>query len=126
MSKAVCLHESSICSSLAHTVLDLEEGVYVRYRLDGSLFDPRRLTAKTKRLRTLIQEAIFADDCAEMAHRDKDLQLMLDKFSEGSKLFGLTISLVKIEVVHQAAPNRNIPEPTNFCGWHLRREAGTV
>ena len=33
---------------LSHAVQDLEKGVYIRYRLDSSLFDLRRLTAKTK------------------------------------------------------------------------------
>ena len=35
---------------MVHAVQDLENGVYVRYRLDGALFDLRRLTAKTKSL----------------------------------------------------------------------------
>jgi hypothetical protein len=54
---------------LRHAVQDLQEGVYVRYRYDGSIFDLRRLNAKTKTLTDLIQEALFADDCALMAHR---------------------------------------------------------
>jgi len=33
---------------LRHAVMDLDLGVYNKYRLDGSLFDLRRLTAKTK------------------------------------------------------------------------------
>ena len=33
---------------LNHATRDLEQGVYLRYRLDCSLFDHRRLTAKTK------------------------------------------------------------------------------
>ena len=45
----------------------LEEGVYFRYRFDGSIFNLRRLTSKTKTLTDLIREALFADDCALMA-----------------------------------------------------------
>ena len=52
---------------LAHAVQDMEESVYIRYRLDGSLLDLRRLNAKTKCLYQLIQEALFADDCALLA-----------------------------------------------------------
>ena len=39
---------------LSHAIEDLEEGVYIRYCLDGSLFDLQRLTAKTGTLRKLI------------------------------------------------------------------------
>ena len=47
---------------LSHAVKNLEERVYVRYRLDGSLFDLRRRKAKTKTFQTLLQEALFYDD----------------------------------------------------------------
>ncbi len=95
---------------LNHAIKDLQEGVYIKYRLDGSLFDLRRLKAKTKCLKDLIMEALFADDCSLMAHSERDLQVMLNHFSEASKLFGLTISLSKTEVLFQPAPNtQNIP-----------------
>jgi hypothetical protein len=67
--------------------------------------------AKTKTLTELIQEALFADDCALMAHRPDALQVMLNKFSESSKLFGLTISLAKTEVLFQPAPENNTSPP---------------
>ena len=38
--------------------------------------------------------------------------MMLDRFSEASKLFGLTISLGKTEVLHQPAPHTNHPAPS--------------
>ena len=84
---------------LSHAVQDLGKGVYIRYCLDGSLFDLRRLSTKMKSLQTLLQE-LFADDCELMAHVEQDLQRMLGRFSEASKLFGLTISLGKTEVLH--------------------------
>ena len=89
---------------------DLDLGVYIRYRLDGSLFDLRRLKAKTKTMERLILEALFADDCALMAHLENHLQTIVDKFSEASKMFGLTISLGKTEVLFQPAPD-SIPQP---------------
>ena len=45
-----------------------ENGVYLKYRLDGSLFDLRRLNAKSKTLEQLTLEALFDDDCALTAH----------------------------------------------------------
>lgn len=59
----------------SHTVQDLKIGVHIQYFLDGSLFDLRCL-------------------------KESDLQLMLDHFSEASKLFGLTISLSKTGMLH--------------------------
>ena len=91
-------------SMLSHADLDLKKEVYIRYRLDGSLFDLRRLTAKTRSLQTLLQGVFFADDCALVAHTEQDLQRMLDLFFEASKLFGLTISLGKTGVLYQPAP----------------------
>ncbi|XP_062841273.1 uncharacterized protein LOC134300780 [Trichomycterus rosablanca] len=84
---------------------DIEDGVYIRYRLDGSLFDLRRLSAKTKTVEKLILEALFADDCALMAHTESALQLIVNKFAEASHLFGLTISLGKTEVLFQPSPS---------------------
>ena len=88
--------------------------MYVRFRYDGSIFDLRRLSAKTKTLNSLIQEALFADDCALMAHKPGDLQAMLNSFSDASKQFGLSISLEKTEVLFQRAPNSVAPQPAIF------------
>ena len=71
-------------------IRDLEQGVYLRYRLDGYLFAK---TAKTKTEKKTVLEALFADDCALMAHRESNLQIIVNKFAEASRLFGLTISL---------------------------------
>ncbi|KAL8566708.1 hypothetical protein ACOMHN_050356 [Nucella lapillus] len=89
---------------LSYAVRDIEDGVYIRYRMDGSLFDFRRLSAETKTTEKLILEALFADDCALMAHMESALQLIVNKFSEASRLFGLTISLGKTEVLFQPSP----------------------
>ena len=86
-------------------------GIYIRYRLDGSLFDLRRLTAKTKTLKRLLVEALFADDCALMAHSEHHLQVVVDKFSEAANKFGLTISLSKTEAFFQTAPETSPQQP---------------
>ena len=96
---------------LKHATKDLDRGIYVRYRTDGSLFDLRRLNAKTKTSIQLVLEALFADDCALMAHNSNDLQHVVDRFAEASNLFGLTISLGKTEVLFQPHPTSQAPEP---------------
>ena len=97
---------------LNYTVQGLDEGVYICYHFDGSIFNLCQLTAKSKTLTDLIQAALFADDCTLMAHKSSDLQTMLNRFSDASKLFGLTISLGKTEVLFQPAPNSSAPQPT--------------
>lgn len=96
---------------LTHAVKDLDIGIYIKYRTDGSLFDLRRLNARTKTIEKLILDALFADDCALMAHTEDHLQTILNCFADASKLFGLTISLGKTEVLVQAAPNTVKPNP---------------
>ena len=97
---------------LNHAIKDFSNGVYLRYRLDGSMFDLRRLSARTKTTEQLITEALFADDCALMAHKESDLQSIVDKFAEASRLFGLTISLGKTEVLFQPAPASTSQPPS--------------
>lgn len=104
---------------LSHADRDVKKGVYIQYRLDGSLFDVRRLSAKTKCSEDLLQEAPFANDCALVAHDRADLQRTLYSFSEASKLFGLTKSIGKTKVLHQPAPHTNHPGQSMFIdGTH--------
>ena len=96
---------------LTHALRDLKTGNYIRYRLDGSLFDLRRLCAQTKTVEGLIVKALFADDCALLAHSEADLQAIVNKFAEATHLFGLTISIKKTEVLHQPSPAQRLPPP---------------
>ena len=52
--------------------------------------------------------------CALMAHTEADLQMIVDKFAEASRLFGLTISLGKTEVLFQPAPASNSATPPSI------------
>ncbi|TWW65546.1 hypothetical protein D4764_21G0004460 [Takifugu flavidus] len=46
-----------------------------------------------------------------MAHTEPDLQIIVDRFAEAARLFGLMISLSKTEVMHQPAPGTSAPPP---------------
>ena len=94
---------------LTHALHDFERGVYLRYRLDGSLFDLRRLNAKTKTLERLILDALLANDCVLMAHSEPDLRTIIDRFVEVTQLFGLTIILDQTKVLYQPAPGTTAP-----------------
>ncbi len=61
---------------LQQTIEDLDnaDGVYIRFRLDGSMFNLRRLQAHTKTMELLIRELLFADDAALLAHTEAAMQ----------------------------------------------------
>ena len=78
---------------------DLPDGIYIRFRTDGSLFNLQRLLARTKTIEELITELLFADDCTLLAHMEEALQHVINCFSDAANNFGLTISLKKTEVL---------------------------
>ena len=80
---------------------DLPDGICIRFRTDGSLPNLLRLLARTKTIEELITELLFADDCALLAHTEEPLQHIVNRFSDATKNFGLTISLKKTEVLYQ-------------------------
>ena len=88
---------------LQYAFLDCTEGVYVRTRSDGKLFNIARLRAKTKAYVVLIRELLFADDAALTSHSEDGLQHLVDKLSHACKDFGLTISLRKTNILAQSA-----------------------
>ena len=51
-----------------------EDSVHVEYRLDGSLFNIRRLQARTRTKTRQIGELQYADDCAVLAHSPDSMQ----------------------------------------------------
>ena len=104
---------------------DLPDGIYIRFRTDGSLFNLRRLLARMKTIEELITEPPFADDRALLTHTEEALQHIVNRFSNAAKNFGLTISLKKTGVV---------PTPST-CGirssphqhrWHQPKCSGTL
>ena len=82
---------------------DCSEGVYIRTRADGKLFNITRLRTKMKALEALIRELLFADDAALVSHREAGLQSLVNKLSYTCKEFGLTISLKKTNILSQDA-----------------------
>ena len=70
-----------------------DEGVYIRFRTDGGLFNLRRLQAHTKSTEKLIRELLFADDSALVAHTERAMQRFTSCFANATDLFGLEVSL---------------------------------
>ena len=93
--------------------LDGDNAVYIRYRLDGSLFNLRRLQAHTKTLEQMLRDLLFANDAALVAHTESALQRLTSCFAEAAQLFGLEVSLKSTEVLYQPAPREE------YCLPHI-------
>ena len=94
-----------------------QDGVYIRSRADGSLFNLARLRAKSKTVELLCRELLFADDAELTAHEETTLQGLLDNLSRACDLFCLTISVKKTEVIGQGTA---IPPSITLHGNPLR------
>ena len=94
---------------LTDAFADTDIGIGIRHRMDGSIFNLRRLKAKTKVKTNIINDFLFVDDCALNSISD-DMQQNDDKFAEACTNFGLTISITKREVMHQPAPRKTYIE----------------
>ena len=64
---------------------DLPDGIYIRFRTAGSLYNLRRLLARTKTTEELATELLFADDCALLAYTEESLQHIVKRFSITTK-----------------------------------------
>ena len=80
---------------LSDAFKDSKVGIPIRYRTDGKLFNLRRLQAKTKVSEDLVNDLLFADDCALNTHSQADMQQCVNSFSQACDDFGLTISIKK-------------------------------
>ena len=78
---------------------DMGDGVYIHSRQSADLFNVAHIRAKTKTTRILMRELLFADDSALVAHSAKEMQKILDAFSNASKKFGLKINIKKTDVL---------------------------
>jgi len=100
--------------TLQHVREDLhdKDGVYIRFRTDGCLFNLIRLQAHTKTKKKLIGELLFADDAALVTHTDSAMQRITSCFADAAQLFGLEVSPKKTEVIHQLAPQEKYHQPS--------------
>ena len=91
---------------------DGDNGIPIRYRFDGKVFNLRRLQAKSKVQTEVLDELLFADDMAKGAPTEEKMQKGVDQVSDSCDSYDLTISLKKTEVVYQLAPGKPYKEPT--------------
>ena len=97
---------------------DLQDGIYIRFRTDGCVFNLRRLLSRSKASEQLITELL----CALLVRTQEVLQRIVTCFANAATAFGLTISLKKTEVMSQKARRGTYHPPSiNINGHQLNK-----
>ena len=115
--KQGCVLASTLFSMMFSAMLtdafqEGDNGIPIRYRLDGKLFNLNRLQAKSKVQSEVLDEFLFADDMAKGAPTEEKMQKGVDQVSDSCDNYGLTISIKKTEVVYQPTLGKPYKEPT--------------
>ena len=95
-----------LAAMLDEALASSAEGIVIRFRTDGGIFNIRRLQAKTKVHLQFVRDLLCADDSGVFAHTEDHLQRLMNHFSSAAKNFGLTISSQKTEVLYQPPPGQ--------------------
>ena len=112
--KQGCVLASTLFSMMFSAMLtdafqDCDNGIPIRYRFDGKLFNLRRLQAKSNVQTEVLDEFPFADDMAKGAPTEEKMQKCVDQVSNSCDL---AISIKKTKVVYQPAPGKPYKKPT--------------
>ena len=95
---------------------DCDLGVSMQFRTDGSVFNLRRLQARTSVFSVILRDLLYADDCVLLAYTESVAQQLFDRFSNAARRFGLTVSLKKTEVMLQSAKGDSATIPVIKSG----------
>ena len=91
---------------------DGDNGIPIRYRFDGKLFNLRRFHAKSKVQTEVLDVFRFADDIAKGAPTEEKTQKGVDQVSDSCDSYDLTVSIKKAGwIINQHRPRltRNPP-----------------
>lgn len=98
---------------LSRRNLQPEDGVRIRYRTDASLFNLRRLKARSRTSTASLFELQYADDSATPAHGHECLQSSACVFHQAYARVGLEVSMKKTETLHYH-PQGSVPPPLHL------------
>ena len=90
------------------------DGIYIRYRTSGNVFNVRRLLFQRKVSSSLVRELLYADDCDIVAHSEDELQCFMNHFVSACNSFSLKINLKKTVVMYDPALVSPYIEPIIF------------
>ena len=106
----------AIIIHVTHSKLE-HKGIELRFRIDGDIFNMKRLKAESKIRKYTLLEMLFADDAAVCAHSEEELQEIMQIFYQTFQEFGLQLALKKTEVMMQKSyPDEARPEPIITLG----------
>ena len=115
--KQGCVLASTLFSMMLSAMLtdafqDGDNGIPIKYRFDGKLFNlARRLQAKSKVQTEVLDEFLFADDMAKDAPSEEKMQKGVDQVSDSCDSYNLTISIKNTtEVVYLPTPGKPYKE----------------
>ena len=100
-----------------------EDGISIKYRTDGGLFNISRFSARTKTTLATIHELQYADDAAAVAHHPHQLQNQLTALTESYQRAGLLVNVRKTEVMFRPTedPDQEAPGPMMVNGAELTK-----
>ncbi|XP_069984652.1 transposon TX1 uncharacterized 149 kDa protein [Penaeus vannamei] len=90
--------------TIAKQNINPADGVQISYRLDGNLFNLRRLQAKTLVTLEAVHELQYADDTAFVSSSPDGLQRTINAVAEAYSRSGLAINTGKTEVLNMCQP----------------------
>ena len=90
------LLSSAWCSLSCYTMLHNDDGIQLRYRIDGGVFNLRRLKANTKVKVASMRELLYAENCSLNSNSEAEMQQCVDYFSVACNNF----------FYHPSAPRR--------------------
>ena len=86
---------------------DYNIGVWIQTRPGADFFNVNQYKSTTRTRRVLVQEFMFADDTAFVAHNHDDSQEIVSRFARSAQVFGLKINIKKTEMLYQPDPGSN-------------------
>lgn len=69
------------------------------FRTIWRVFNLRRFIAWSKTFQTVVCKLLYADDADVVAHTERNMQVVVDRFSNASTAIWLTVSLKKKKVI---------------------------
>ena len=88
--------------------------------LTSSMYLTSRQRPAVLQLKHLVQDMLFADDSALVAHTADDMQKLVDRFSEAAAKFSLKINIKKTECLYQPEKLNNYPTSSTASEHHHR------
>ena len=95
----------SAITFLAKRSMNADQGITYRYRLDGGLFNLRRLKARTRTRTDTIHDLQYADDAGYPANDQQAMQSTLDTVNSAYSRGGLAVNTDKTVILPQVGIN---------------------